>query len=202
MPHFNRRIALGAALAGLTLGRAGFAQTAAPLIGHSLQVQGSCALRRAGAISALQPATGLFESDRITTGAASGALLALENAARIHLGENSLVHLKSLVGLSGEIRIGGAIVFDRAEDEPPLNLTFRSEFGRIGVRGTRFFAGPTKGVFSVFVDRGEVSVRSLGTTRILSAGEGVEIRARGMAPGPVVKWGAARVAEAFASVGL
>ena len=97
------------------------------------------------------------------------------------------------------------MVFDRPENLRPLDLTVRSTFARIGVRGTRFFAGPSKGVFAVFVERGSVEVsgsaRGAGSTRILGPGEGVDITRAGRA-GPVVRWGQARIDAAFASVGL
>ena len=48
----------------------------------------------------------------------------------------------------------------------------RSLFGLIAIRGTRVFAGPSNGVFGVFVDRGSVDVTAAGKTVTLAAGSG------------------------------
>lgn len=129
----------------------------------------------------------------------------LAPATRINLGPDSEIGIDSFTAsLGGQISLGGAMVFDRPEDLPPIDLTVRSAFARIGVRGTPFFAGPSKGVFAVFVARGSVRVGApggFGSARILGPGEGVDI-ARPGRPGPVVRWGQARVDAAFASVGL
>ena len=96
----------------------------------------------------------------------------------------------------------GAMLFDRADDLAKIKLEVRSRFGLIAVRGTKFFAGPSKGVFGVFVERGSVRVEAAGVRRRLSAGDGVEIPAEGKPPSRVKKWGKTRIDEAYASVGL
>ena len=94
------------------------------------------------------------------------------------------------------------MVFDRPEGLAKIDLTVRTAFGMIGVRGTKFFAGPSRGVFAVFVEHGLVEVSGAGVTRQVAPGQGVEIATPGAAPGEITQWGAARIREAYASVGI
>lgn len=203
MTGISRRTLMGRAVAGLALAQLPLAARAEAALGVTLAAQGDARLRRAGSEQPLRPDQPLYEGDQARTGAGSFAALHLNTATRINLGPDSSLAIDRFVAdMGGQITVGGAMVFDRPDDLPPLDLTVRTAFAQIGVRGTRFFLGPSKGVFAVFVDRGEVTVRALGTTRRLRAGEGVEVRAKGAAPREVVTWGQARIDAAFASVGL
>jgi ferric-dicitrate binding protein FerR (iron transport regulator) len=108
-----------------------------------------------------------------------------------------------IAGQGGTLELGlGRMVFDRPEGLPKVDVAVRTAFGMIGVRGTKFFCGPSKTAFAVFVEHGSVSVEGAGVTRVVAAGEGVEFGKPGDAPTEPVNWGQARIAEAYASVGL
>ena len=94
----------------------------------------------------------------------------------------------------------GAMVFDRPENAVKTPTTVQTVFGQLGVRGTRFFAGPSRGVFGVFVERGALDVTAAGVTQALGPGDGVNIAEPGEAASEVMKWGQGRIDEAFASV--
>ena len=79
-------------------------------------------------------------------------------------------------------------------------VTVRSPFGLMAVRGTRFFAGPSNGVFGVFVERGSVLVVGVQTAVLVTSGFGTNIARPGAEPTDSAAWGAARIANAFASV--
>lgn len=178
---------------------------AAGEIGHAVRTAGAPILQRGRSLYQLRALDTVFEGDTIRTDGRSLAELMLAEATRINIGSNSEFVIDSFAAsLGGQISLGGAMVFDRPEDLPRIDLTVRSVFARIGVRGTRFFAGPSNGVFAVFVARGsvEVSSRIGGSTRILGPGDGVDISRAGGRPGKVVRWGQARIDAAFASVGL
>ena len=81
-----------------------------------------------------------------------------------------------------------------------MDLRLRSPFGTIALRGTRVFAGPSKGVFGVFVERGIVDFTAGGVTVRLSAGEGSDVRRPGDKPTPPSRWGSERALDALASV--
>jgi hypothetical protein len=68
------------------------------------------------------------------------------------------------------------------------------------VRGTRVFAGPSAGVFGVFVERGAVAVTAGGRQVTLREGQGSDIRRPGDAPTPPRPWGEPRIRAALDSV--
>lgn len=182
------------------LPRRSLAQTA---IGTTRNLSGSATLARAGQISALRLDQPLMEGDEVMTMAASTAGLELFSATQIALGPEAHFTLdRFAVDLGGVVTVGGAMVFDRPDDLPKIDLTVETAFAQIGVRGTRFFAGPSKGVYGIFVARGAIEVQAGGETRRLGPGDGVDIPTPGAAPSPVAQWKAPRIATAFASVGL
>ncbi|MGA0540654.1 hypothetical protein [Neotabrizicola sp. VNH66] len=203
MPHLTRRSTLlGAALVPLL---PHLARAEAP-IGLAQEVSGAASLTHMGQTLPMAPGDKLSDGDTVATGEAALALLILQEDTKLNLGPATEVVLTSwLADVGGEITLsgasGGALVFDRDDSLPPVDLVFETGFGEIGVRGTRFFAGPSRGVWAVFCQRGQVAVTGAGVTRVLNPGDGVELAA-GAAPGEVVVWGAARVEEAFASLGL
>ena len=99
----------------------------------------------------------------------------------------------------GVLNVGaGAILLDKTPSKGPAKL--KGAFGLITVRGTRVFAGPSKGVIGVFVAHGVVDVSSGGATVTLRDGEGTDVARRGAKPTPPKAWGGARVQAALASV--
>ncbi len=196
----RRTFIAGAAAAGFLLP---LPASAALSIGRSVKARGTATLLRAEAASRLAPGADLFEGDTVKTGAKSFAELVLKTATQINLGPDSEVGIDRFVAnMGGVINVGGAIAFDRPENLSPLDLNVNTAFARIGVRGTRFFAGPSKGVYAVFVDRGSVNVRSGWSVRRLNAGDGVDIPEAGGRLGKVAQWGEPRIVAAFKSVGV
>ncbi|ETD85509.1 FecR domain-containing protein [Rhodobacter capsulatus] len=196
----SRRLLLSLPAALALAPRAALAQAA---IGTTRALTGRASLTRAGTSADLHQSDPLMEGDEIATMAASTAALELFTATRITLGPETRFTLDRFTAdLGGVVSIGGAMVFDRPEDLPKLDLTVQGAFARIGVRGTRFFCGPSKGVYGIFVARGSVEVAAGGEIRRLGPGEGVDIARPGAAPGAVAPWKAPRIAAAFALVGL
>ena len=79
-------------------------------------------------------------------------------------------------------------------------VAVRVPFGLVAVRGTRFFAGPSNGVFGVFVVRGLVMVVGVNTAMMVASGFGSDLTHAGAEPTVPHAWGAARIASAMASV--
>ncbi|MEZ5798036.1 MAG: FecR domain-containing protein [Paracoccaceae bacterium] len=199
MPHLSRR-ALLAAPAVLAL--SSLPAAAAGPIGQTRSLRGSGKLVHDGRQSPLSVGMVLNEGDTVRIGAGAIAALFLHTETLIHMGPETQVTLaRYLAEAGGTITIGGALVFDRPEAAPKVDLTFQSAFGEIGVRGTRFFFGPSKGKVAVFVDRGRVTVSNAGVSRTLRGGDGVDL-ARGQPPSEVSQWKAPRIEAAFALVGL
>ncbi|HEV7310857.1 FecR family protein [Ensifer sp.] len=199
----SRRAVVGGLL--LTAVGGGVATSwASPIIGKATEVRGDVRRRQADKEDALTVGGQLFENDRVHTSAESFATLNLGTDTRVLLGsETDLLVDSFIAGQGGTLELGlGRMVFDRPEGLPKVNVAVRTAFGMIGVRGTKFFCGPSRALFAVFVEHGSVSVQRGGVTKIVAAGQGVEFHHRGDAPSDPVNWGEARIKEAYASVGL
>ena len=71
----------------------------------------------------------------------------------------------------------------------------------IGVRGTDFWAGPSRGQYGVLLLEGAISVTNPAGQRILTTpGTGVNLTSNGVPPSEVATWGTGRAAEALAAV--
>ena len=172
------------------------------VIGRAVAVTGEVNRRQENLLEGLKAGASLRDHDFVTTGRESFAELALGEDTSLLLGSETELLIDSFIaGQGGVIELGtGQMVFDRPEGLGKIDLTMRTAFGMIGVRGTKFFAGPNRGVFAVFVEHGRVEVTGGGVTAAVGRGEGVEIKAPGEAPGKVTTWGKARIREAYASV--
>lgn len=177
---------------------------ASTVIGTAADIRGDVQRKRLQTEEGLSAGAEIMDKDRVATGADGFADLTLEGDTRILLGNQTELLIDSFIAnQGGTMELGmGQMVFDRPEGLPKIDLTLRTTFGMIGVRGTKFFCGPTKGVFGVFVEHGQVAVEGAGVTELVGPGEGVEIAHPGAAPNKPVKWKEARIVEAYASVGL
>lgn len=173
-------------------------------IGKAVEITGAVTRKQADRLEGLKAGASLMDHDFVTTGRESFAELALGDDTSLLLGsETELLIDTFIAGQGGTIELGtGQMVFDRPEGLAKIDLTMRTAFGMIGVRGTKFFAGPSRGVFGVFVEHGLVEVTGGGVTRQVGRGQGVDIATPGAPPSEVAQWGDARIREAYASVGI
>lgn len=198
---FSRRAMIAALPAGLLASRA-FA--ASETIGEAADVRGKVVARQVKKVRGLSSGAELMLKDSVETSSKSFARLELAGRTTVRLGSKARLLIDKYVAEAGGVlELGeGAMLLDRAEDLPKLDITIKSKFGLIAVRGTRFFAGPSNKVFGVFVERGSVEVEAAGVKRTLTAGEGVDIPAPGKPPGEVKNWKKPRIDAALKSVGL
>jgi hypothetical protein len=174
------------------------------VIGKAVEITGDVTRKQADLQEGLKAGASLMDHDFVATGKESFAELALGDDTSLLLGsETELLIDTFIAGQGGTIELGtGQMVFDRPEGLAKIDLTMRTAFGMIGVRGTKFFAGPSRGVFGVFVEHGLVEVTGGGVTRQVGRGQGVDIAAPGAVPSEVAQWGEGRIREAYASVGI
>jgi hypothetical protein len=123
------------------------------------------------------------------------------NRTLLRLGELARLTIeRDIVEHGGVLRLErGAMLFDRprgGDTEPRV----RTPVAVIAARGTRFFVGPSRGVIGVFVATGVVDVMNRGGSVRLLRGEGTNLTSPDVAPTPPSAWGAARIAEAMASI--
>jgi ferric-dicitrate binding protein FerR (iron transport regulator) len=144
----------------------------------------------------------VFVGETLATGASSRLGVVLGRLTQLRLGAESRLKIdKYIVDAGGEFVLeGGVMRFERSRTARTPDLIFRSAFGVMAVRGTRFYAGPSRGAFGVFVDHGRVAVTAAGRTVTVAAGQGTDIAAPGRPPTPPRRWSAPRVAEMVASV--
>ena len=147
--------------------------------------------------------------DLAVTGELSRLELQLGRGTHIKLGASATLTIDRFIAgvrTDVELRKGPAFV-DRPPDAEP-NFSMSSPYALIAVRGTSFFAGPSNGVFGVpsnrvfgvFVQQGQVYVRTRWPTIRLTAGEGTDIAFPGACPTAPARWPDPRVAAAIASV--
>jgi ferric-dicitrate binding protein FerR (iron transport regulator) len=206
---FTRREALG--LAGALALTQTLPAWAADEIGEMIDAKGEVMKTQNDIETAIKSGAPLINNDLIATGKKSFASMRLGSETKIIMGENTEVMLDSFLAEQGGTieLVSGDMVFDRPEGTPKIDLTIRTTFGQIGVRGTKFFTGKSRGNFAVFVEHGLVEVKSGETTRKVGAGEGVDIatdaKTRSLFGGDMSdtrKWGKGRIEEAYKSVGL
>lgn len=151
---------------------------------------------------ALEKSSSLYIGDRVETGPSSRLTMLLGEDTTIRLGEGAHIVIDQFLSTTGgEISLqSGAMLFDRPVGSRPVPMQIRSSYGLIAVRGTKFFAGPSNGVFGVFVDHGSVLVSGGGTDVLLQAGEGTNLSSPGSKPTAAVAWGGERIRNAFQSV--
>lgn len=143
----------------------------------------------------------VFLSELIETGRQSRLVARLARRTILRLGAETRIKIDMfVVQAGGELILSrGALLLDIPKARLPL-FKVQSLYALIAVRGTRFFAGDLDKAFSVFVVNGTVSVTAGGKSVRLRAGEGTDIARPGDPPGPVKKWGAAKIAKAMALV--
>jgi hypothetical protein len=196
----NRRDALVAcAVLGFSASQSASASTSAGMV---RAVFGDARARQRTQERALTQNADIFVGDRISTGASTRANILLGSSTDLRLGSNAEIRIdRFLVNAGGVINLeAGALMVDKVQSPQSGILSVRSPYGLIAVRGTRFFAGPSNGLFGVFVEQGSVAVTGGGKQVIVSAGEGTDIAKPGDAPSAPRAWGFGRIESALALV--
>jgi ferric-dicitrate binding protein FerR (iron transport regulator) len=180
------------------------ARAAPQRAGEVETAHGECFARLGAAKRALAPDADVFVGDAVGTGVSSSLAMLLAKTTTVRLGPESQLRIdRFLMNAGGVLRLDkGAILYDHDPKDGPDNTAVRSPFGLIAVRGTRFFAGPSNGVFGVFVERGEVFVVGVSTAVTVTAGMGTNIARPGDEPTLPIVWGRPRITAAMRQFGL
>jgi ferric-dicitrate binding protein FerR (iron transport regulator) len=175
---------------------------AAPAQAGSVQsVSGEAYAEGGGGRRTLAAGAPVYTRDVVGTGAQSRLALRLGGSTTLRLGSQARVRLdKYIANAGGELTLqDGAVMVDE-EGQRGRNISVRSPFALIAVRGTVFFAGPSAGVFGVFAASGSVQVTAAGKRVALTEGMGTNIARPGAPPSDPSAWGTARIEQALASV--
>jgi ferric-dicitrate binding protein FerR (iron transport regulator) len=171
--------------------------------GKVVAVRGAAVAEFEGQNRSLSVGGDVYIRDLVSTGSDSRLGLRLGQGTSLRLGANTRLKIdRYVVDAGGDFElIDGAFLFERDGKAPAhLDLRFRSAYGLIAVRGTRFFAGPSKGVFGVFVREGRLEVSAAGQTVVVKAGQGTDLAKPGDPPSKPAPWKPPRIREALASV--
>ena len=165
--------------------------------------RGECYAQTAVERRPLAPSAPVFIGDAVGTGVQSALGMHLGAATEVRLGAEARLRIDRFVMNAGGVLVleRGGMLYDHKVDGGPSDVTVRGPFGLVAVRGTRFFAGPSNGVFGVFVERGAVTVIGVRTAVLVTSGQGTNIARPGAEPTPPAAWGKARIDSAMASVG-
>jgi FecR protein len=197
----DRRVFLGLS-AGLTSALLTTGLHAATASGLVEAMRGEAFAEIKGARRALAVRANVFVEETIMTGEAARLALRFGGDTTLRLGAAARLTIDRYVAnAGGEFNLlEGGLLYDRPKKKQSAESVLRSMFGLIAIRGTRVFAGPSNGVFGVFVDRGSVDVTAAGKTVTLRRGFGTNIAKLGDEPTDPAAWKPPRIKAAFASV--
>ena len=171
--------------------------------GHVESIRGEASAETEGRRRTLRVAADVYVNDLLATGVNARLALRLGRQTTLRLGASCKLKIdRYIVDAGGEFDLAdGAILFEHAgRSAAPVDVEFRSVYGLIAVRGTRFFAGPSHGLFSVFVGVGRVHVTAANETVVLGPRQGTDIAAPGSPPSKPAVWKPPRIRQALASV--
>ena len=199
----NRRHMIAGAALGLAFPHAQSAHAAPPeSVGAVSALQGQATAEHSGLGRKLLLADAIFLGDLVATQARSRLAMQLGAQTSLKLGAATRVRIdRHIADAGGELELeDGALLFDRPSAGIKGETYLRSPYGLLAVRGTRFFAGPTRRGFGVFVDHGEVVVTAAGRNVRLVDGLGTTIRTPGAPPLRAARWRPSAIRRAFALV--
>lgn len=162
--------------------------------GEVSELKGAASAELEGARRDLAPKASVFVGDTLATGADSRLAVRLASGAHVRLGAETRFKIDRYVAAkTGDFVLeNGAFKFEH-QGRREGDLQFRSAYGLIAVRGTRFYAGQTQGRFGVLVGAGRVEVTAAGKSVVLSPGEGTDFGKPGDPPSPPKRWNWPRV---------
>jgi ferric-dicitrate binding protein FerR (iron transport regulator) len=197
----RRSVLIGLGLIGLGPDLAAAAIEAVK-VGNVLAVTGATTGQIGGTKRPLVLGAPVFIDDTLATGDAARLSAHLGTATKLSLGERTRIKINQfLVDSGGALTLGrGAMLFDRPDDPASGPLEVMTPFGLIAARGTKFFAGPSEGVFGVYVAHGLVTVRTRVGAVHVTVGLGTHIASIRAAPTKPKVWAPSLVAAALALV--
>lgn len=206
-PSFDRRsLLLAAAAGGATIatdfGAMSSVFAAAEAAGIVEALAGKAQAWVGGISRDLTAKAPVFVGDLVKTATDTRTTLKLGDRTTIKLGATTSLRIdRYLMDAGGEIDLGeGAMQFERTGKPASTELKFKSAYGLIAVRGTRFWAGMSRGVFGVLVGTGAVAVTGASKTVVVRAQQGTDIARPGAEPTDPRPWPGDRVTEALRTV--
>jgi ferric-dicitrate binding protein FerR (iron transport regulator) len=166
-------------------------------IGNIAEVSGEAFAEQGGTRRLLAPRGDVLVGDVLTTGTNTRVVLKLGAATTIKLGAEARLKIERyLAEAGGEFDMqAGHMMFERTGKPASQGITFKSAYGLIAVRGTRFYAGPNRGAFALLVGEGRVEVTAAGRSVMVLPQQGIDIKAPGQPPTTPAAWKVPRIRE-------
>lgn len=202
-PTIRRRdvLKIAAGITGALLAAPALAQTRPTPIGTIEAIRGEAFAEANGERRKLAAKGEIFVGDLLSTGADARLVMKLGAATTIKLGADSRLKVdRYLAETGGEFDMqAGHMMFERTGKPASQGITFKSAYGLLAVRGTRFYAGRNRGQFAVLVGEGRVEVTAGGRSVMVRPQEGIDIRQPGAQPTAPAAWKLPRVREMLAN---
>lgn len=175
--------------------------SAAEAIGEVTSSRGNAFLARDSGNEVATKGVEVLLDDTALTGDEARIDLQLGHSTRIRLGANANLKIdRFIAGRDTTITLErGPLVIERWKGAEP-KFEVKTPYALLAARGTEFFAGPSKGLFGVFVKSGIVEVKTRQGTVRLKAGQGTDFKEPGDPPSPPKIWAQPRVDAALWSV--
>jgi hypothetical protein len=188
--------------AGLTTALCGLPSEAASAAGLVEAIRGEAFAELKGVRRSLAVRANVFVEETILTGQSARLAVRFGTDTMLRLGAAARLTIdRYIANAGGEFSLmEGGILIDRPKKQKSAESVLRSLFGLIAIRGTRVFAGPSNGVFGVFVVHGTVDVTAAGKTVTLGRGFGTNIAKPGDPPTDPAAWKRPRIRAALGSV--
>lgn len=169
-------------------------------VGKVTEMTGTATITQAGGASAqLVQGASVYAGDVITTAPQSRVKVVFVEGTEAVLSGRGELHVDDFVyDAADETKnkahlgfMGGAFSYVSglvAKKKDP-DVKINTDFGSIGIRGTRFIGALKNNLTWVYVDKGEVEFTNAGGNAVIAAGSGTSIRSANDAPRPPYLWG-------------
>lgn len=170
-------------------------------IGTIEEVRGEAFAEQNGERRKLATKGEIFVGDLLSTGNNSRLVMKLGAATTIKLGAETRLKVdRYLADTGGEFDMqAGHVMFERTGKPATQGITFKSPYGLLAVRGTRFYAGPNRGAFALLVGKGRVEVTAGGNSVMVRPQRGIDIKTPGARSTTPANWKAPRIREMLAN---
>jgi len=180
------------------------------LIGHVSRVQNDASVARNGHETDLLSDAPLHLDDTVMTAADARLEITFVDGTTLTLGEKASITLDSYVYTPTQAGnqlavsvVQGAFYFVSGQmgKQADRDMSVRTAYATIGIRGTTFWGGPLDNPLDVLLLDGKVEVQTPGGAVVLDQpGKGTTIKAPGQKPTPPTSWAEDKRQRAFATI--
>jgi len=180
------------------------------VIAHVSRVENLASVARGGHETALQIDAPLHLDDTVMTAADTRLEITFVDGTTLTLGEKASITLDSYVYTPTQTGnqlavsvVQGAFLFVSGQmgKQADRDMSVRTAYATIGIRGTTFWGGPLDNPLDVLLLDGKVEVQTPGGAVVLDQpGKGTTVPMAGQSPTPPTSWADDKRQRAFATI--